>query len=62
MAWSGRVHFNVQPGGRKPVRVVGTCVDITERKLAEARLRMAHDTFRHLVDRSPFGIFAGHQG
>src|SRR5215475_5830440 len=54
MAWSGRVHFNV----RKPVRVVGTCVDITERKLAEARLRMAHDTFRHLVERSPFGIFA----
>ena len=58
MAWSGRVHFNVQPSGRKPVRVVGTCVDITARKLAEARLRMAHDTFRHLVDRSPFGIFA----
>ena len=58
MAWSGRVHFNVQPAGRRPVRVVGICVDITERKLGEARLRVAHDTFRHLVDRSPFGIYA----
>jgi PAS domain S-box-containing protein len=57
-AWSGRVHFNMRTSGRKPVRVVGTCVDITERKLAEVRLRAAHDTFRHLVDRSPFGIFA----
>src|SRR5262249_29422104 len=58
MAWSGRVYFSMQPAGRKPVRVVGTCVDITARKLAEARLRMAHDTFRHLVERSPFGIVA----
>jgi len=58
MAWSGRVHFRIQPGGRRPVRVVGTCVDITERKIAEAQLRVAHGTFRHLVDRSPFGIYA----
>ena len=58
MAWSGRVHFNGQSARRRPVRVVGICVDITERKLAEARLRVAHDTFRHLVDRSPFGIYA----
>ena len=58
MAWSGRVHFKGLPAGRKPVRVVGICVDITERKLAESRLRAAHDTFRHLVDRSPFGIYA----
>ena len=29
-----------------------------ERARAEAALRAAHDTFRHLVDRSPFGIYA----
>jgi PAS domain S-box-containing protein len=58
MAWSGRAQFDVLPAGRRPVRIVGTCVDTTERKLAETRLRAAHDTFRHLVDRSPFGIYA----
>ncbi|HEX4945692.1 MAG TPA: PAS domain S-box protein [Blastocatellia bacterium] len=31
--------------------------DITERKQAEERLRAAHDTFRHLVEKSPFGIY-----
>ena len=29
-----------------------------ERAKAEAALHVAHDTFRHLVDRSPFGIYA----
>ena len=29
-----------------------------ERASAEAALHVAHDTFRHLVDRSPFGIYA----
>lgn len=29
-----------------------------ERANAEAALQVAHDTFRHLVDRSPFGIYA----
>ncbi len=31
--------------------------DIGARKEAEATLRAAHDTFRHLVERSPFGIY-----
>ncbi len=31
--------------------------DITDRKKAEERLRAAHDTFRQLVDRSPFGVY-----
>lgn len=38
--------------------VVAVKVDITERKQAEERLRAAHDTFRHLVEKSPFGIYA----
>lgn len=31
--------------------------DISERKRAEETLRAAHDTFRSLVERSPFGIY-----
>lgn len=37
---------------------IGSVMDITERKESEERLRAAHDTFRQLVDRSPFGIYA----
>jgi PAS domain S-box-containing protein len=36
---------------------VGSVIDITDRKANEQALRTAHDTFRHLVDRSPFGIY-----
>ncbi len=32
--------------------------EITERKEAEEQLRAAHDSFRHLVEHSPFGIYA----
>lgn len=35
---------------------VGAFLDITSRKKAERALQAAHETFRHLVDRSPFGI------
>jgi PAS domain S-box-containing protein len=31
--------------------------DITERKLAEERLRASNDTFRRLVEDSPFGVY-----
>ena len=31
--------------------------DITERKRAEALLQASHDTFRHLVEHSPFGVY-----
>ena len=39
MSWSGRVHFDEELVPRKPVRIVGTCVDTTQRLEAEARLR-----------------------
>ena len=32
--------------------------DLTERRAAEEALRAAHDTFRHLVEHSPFGVYA----
>jgi len=37
---------------------IGSVIDITERKANEDGLRAARDTFRRLVDRSPFGIYA----
>lgn len=37
---------------------IGSVLDIMERKESEDVMRAAHDTFRHLVDRSPFGIYA----
>ncbi len=36
----------------------GIVEEITDRKQAEARLRAAHDSFRHLVEYSPFGVYA----
>lgn len=45
------------PSGRA-TRLIGTHVDITERKQDEEALRSAHHTFRHLVEHSPFGIYA----
>ncbi len=35
MTWNGRVDFRNEPGGRVPFRIVGACLDITERKRAE---------------------------
>lgn len=32
--------------------------DITDRKQAQRQLRAAHDTFQHLVENSPFGVYA----
>ncbi|QJW92958.1 PAS domain S-box protein [Frigoriglobus tundricola] len=39
------------------VRLVGTVVDITERKQSEELLRRNHETFYHLVQNNPFGVY-----
>lgn len=41
----------------KPRVFFGIVLDVTARKLAEERLQVSHDTFRHLVEQSPFGIY-----
>ncbi|GAA4754101.1 hypothetical protein GCM10023264_21590 [Sphingomonas daechungensis] len=40
------------------VRLVGTVQDVSEQVEAERRLRGSQETFQHLVERSPFGIYA----
>jgi PAS domain S-box-containing protein len=39
-------------------QIAGSALDITDRKLAEDAMLAAHDTFRHLVEQSPFGVYA----
>ena len=47
--------FNDASG--RPARAVGTCQDITERKLAEDRLRSAEEKFRAIFENAVEGIF-----
>jgi PAS domain S-box-containing protein len=40
------------------LRLVGIIHDVTEHQAAQQALLAAHDSFRHLVEKSPFGIYA----
>lgn len=42
----------------EPARLTGVNIDITGRKETEEKLRAAHDSFRQLVEHSPFGVYA----
>ena len=41
----------------QPLKSFATNLDITERKRAEERLRTNHDTFFHLIENAPFGVY-----
>jgi PAS domain S-box-containing protein len=56
MTWAGRVHFREGPSGQIPFRIDGACVDITERKRAEAALRANEERFRSIFENAVTGI------
>jgi PAS domain S-box-containing protein len=40
MTWLGRTEFSEEPSGRRPSRILGCCLDITERKRQEDQIRL----------------------
>ncbi len=56
MTWSGQVLFEEMNGGREAVRIIGACVDITDRKTAEANLLASEARYRCVVEGSLQGI------
>ncbi|BAZ39778.1 multi-sensor hybrid histidine kinase [Calothrix sp. NIES-4101] len=49
--------FPIQNQSGEIYRFTGIAEDITDRKQIEAALWASHDTFRHLVENSPFGVY-----
>jgi PAS domain S-box-containing protein len=47
MSWIGRVEFREGPAGKKPSRIFGACVDITDRKRAEDHIRLLMREVNH---------------
>ena len=58
---SGRVSFRETPAGRVPWRLVGACLDITERKRIEESLRQLNEELEERVDDRTRVLYAKHE-
>ncbi len=58
MTWAGRVHFREEPSGRRPYRIDGACVDITERIRAEEAVRESEEHLRLANEAAGIGTFS----
>ena len=60
MGWfivKGQAFFAGEGAERRPIRFIGTVMEITERKKIEQALRQAEERFRKLATNAPVGIF-----
>jgi len=53
----GQAFFDGEGANRRPIRFIGTVMEITERKKAEQAIRQAEEKFRLLATHAPVGIF-----
>ena len=53
----GQALFEGEKPNRRPIRFLGTVLDITERKKANEKLRQLEEQFRKLATHAPVGIF-----
>jgi PAS domain S-box-containing protein len=58
MTWNGKVEFAQSAQGRVATRILGACVDITQRKLTEEALRESEERFRTIFATAQDAIWA----
>lgn len=53
IAWRGCTYFREASSGKVPIRRIGACIDITDRKLAENALKRSENKFSKMFNATP---------